>query len=190
MFVDGAGNFVFHDRNHRLTAARSITPQAVLGDGGPATNELPYLSVALDLPDDQIWNEITVTYGDPGRGQQTATAVDSTSQRRFGVRSLPTRETRLTSVAAAQAQADAILARYKDPHVRFASVTLDPTRYPGLWAAALGAEISDRVTVKRRPYAGGTPIAKDAWVERVAHRVALPNEGRNTWQAMLELTTV
>jgi Bacterial Ig domain len=189
-FVDGAGNAVFHDANHRATAARSITAQAVYGDGGPATNELPYVSAPLDLPDGQIWNSVSVTFGTVTDEAHTVTVGDAVSQRRYGVRALPTRETRLVNAAAATAQANAILARYKDPHVRFASVTIDPQRYPGLWAAVLGHEISDRVTVKRRPYAGGAAVVKDAWIERIRHSAQVPNDGRNKWQTVLEVTTV
>lgn len=184
-FIDGAGNAVFHDGAHRATAARSIAPQAVFGDGGPGTSELPYVgSPGFLKPADQIWNQVTVSYG---LKDQTVTVSDYVSQRR-GLRALPTRETRLVNATAALALANTLLARFKDPPERFTSVTIDPRRFPGLWAAALGLEVGDRVTVKRGPAPGGAVVSKDCWIESVAHSIQL--DSPQSWSTTFQLTTV
>jgi hypothetical protein len=103
------------------------------------------------------------------------------------VKVFPDRETRLTTLSAATALANLILARYKDPQARFTQVVLEPARYPGLWAKALGFEPGDRVTVKARRPGGGAMIAKDCWVESVAHQIGFDP---NKWVTTLALTTV
>jgi len=98
-------------------------------------------------------------------------------------------ETRLTTQAAAQARANALLARLSQPRTRFVSLTIDPTRYPGLWQPALSLEVSDRINVRGRPL-GGTLISKDSWIERVEHRVQTPNDGKNRWLVTYTLSAV
>jgi hypothetical protein len=183
-FIDAAGNAVFHDSAHRTTATRSTVPQAVFGDGGPSTTELPYVSVAYNKPADEIWNQVTVKYG--AAGDQSVTVSDYVSQRR-GVKVLPDRETRLVTAAAATSLATLILARYKDPAARFTQVVIEPARYPGLWAKALGLEISDRVIMKARRPGGGAAISKDCWIEAVGHQISFDP---NKWVTTLALTTV
>ena len=191
-FVDAQGRDVFHDRNHRLTAPRSTAVQATFGDGGPGTIEIPLVEQpTYTAPSDELWNQVVVTWGTKG---ETATANDYLSQRKRGVRSLP-RETRLATHAAAQAQADALLARYSVPRRRLVGLTVDPVRplaqqtQQAIFKTVLPLEVSDRVRVIRRPPAGGAPVQIDAYVERPAHAVS--GEGNaQSWRFGLAVSPV
>lgn len=143
-FIDGSGRAVFHDRNHRTTDPRSTTGRFTFGD---AAGELPYLPTILPEQDvARVRNEIKATR--PGGVQQTAT--DATSISRYFTRTLSA-ETLHSTDAAALTWAQTVLANLKEPPLEVERLDLDPARDPLLWAATLALEISDRVTVNRRP---------------------------------------
>jgi hypothetical protein len=182
-FIAGDGYAVFHDRDHRIVAARSTTTQATFGDGAPGTGELPYLDPATDFDVTRIYNSVEV---DSGLATPTPTiAVDAASKLQYGPRSL-SRSTILQTDGAANDQATRILRENKDPRLRFPAIVLDPMRNPLLWPVVLGLEISDRVVVNRRPYSGGAMISKTMWVESIQHAIALgPPFG---WRTTLALS--
>jgi hypothetical protein len=182
-FFDAAGNAVFHDRDHRLTAARSTTVQATFGDGPPSSGELPYLTPETDFDVSRIYNNVSVASG--LATPTTVAATDPSSESQYGRRDL-SRTTILQTDAAAFDQATRILRANKDPHLRFNTITLDPTRDSRLWPVVLSFEISDRVKVIRRPYAGGVAISKEFWVEAVQHDINLG--GAFAWKTTLTLS--
>lgn len=181
-FINPDGNAVFHDRDRRVTAARSLTTQASFSDD--PNQGLPYLSPEPDYGIERVYNDVRVTSGITNALPQIA--LDTASRDRYGLRTLP-RSTRLATDAAAAAQAARILSDSKDPHLRFPTITLDPTRDARLWPVVLGIEISDRVVVFRTPYGGGGTITKACWVEAVRHDITYSFE-RVTWRTTLSLS--
>ena len=159
-FIAGDGDATFQAGN--LRAAASVA--ATFGDSG---SELRYTDLKLGYDDHQIWNRIEV---DRENGVKQVSS-DATSQTAYGLRTLRRTSTFHTKDVYAKKTADLLLARYKDPHVRVDSITVEPRSNPsGLWPQALGAEISDKYTVKRRPPAGNT-VTQNVFVEGVTHRV-------------------
>lgn len=159
-FMSGAGKVVFHDRHYR---AKRPTSLATFGDG---TGELVYEALTPSYDRDEIRNDIRVEMPN----SQAGTASDATSKSRYGTRrerqSLP-----LTSVYEAQARADYLLYRYKDPGLRFESIRIAPLTTADLWEQVLTREIGDRITVKRRPpehpAGGAVVISQECFIEQV-----------------------
>jgi hypothetical protein len=147
-FVDGPGNFVLHDRDHRATAARSTTSQATFGDDA-AGAELPYLpSILPDQDVQRVVNHITATSGAASPVPQVVSDATSISRYFKRARSYTTLH---STDAAALTFAQLLLARLKEPNLELDRLEIDPSRDPRLWPVLLALEISDRVTVNRRP---------------------------------------
>ena len=95
---------------------------------------------------------------------------DATSIASYGERSLRKSDT-LHTVGGAATLSTALLAKYKDPHLRLDSFTFAPRSNPTkLWPVALDYDISQKMTVKRIPATGDT-IDLDVFLEGVEHRV-------------------
>lgn len=170
-FFDGAGRAVFHDRDHRLLNTRSTVTQATFGDGAPGSGEIPYLpDIQPDFDPARVFNQVERTSGLAGALPQKD--IDAPSQLQYSTRVNSDGTNLLIDEAAAQ-QAHRILLDDKDPHLRFTSITVEPTRLadPVAWAACLGMELGDRVIVTRRPYGGGASISKAFYVESIAHSI-------------------
>jgi hypothetical protein len=75
------------------------------------------------------------------------------------------------------------LAHYKDPLLRATQVKLQPdagndtTHYPQV----LGRELSDRVTVRRRPQSVGAAIDQETQIEQVTHAVTAGMHWNTAW---------
>lgn len=177
-FIGPDGFAVFHDRHHRLTQTQSVTSQGTFGDSAA---ELPYVDINPSYDDTLIYNNIHVT---PAGGSEQV-ASDATSQAAYFVRTLTKSGVPIGgAIDAANNEAASaaawLLANYKDPHLRFDSISIIPAMDDNLWPQALFREISDRITVKRRPPGGGT-LVQDCFIEGIAHEIAL-NQWRTTWQ--------
>ncbi len=171
--VDAAGTAYIRSR----TTGYNRAAQWTLGDG---PGETPYLGdVAFDYDPTFVDNAITVTRNQGGQGY----AADTTSQRKYFTRNLP-RTTYADNDNDAVDQANWLLGRYKDPHLRVSEVTLDPASNMAVWPVALGIDVGDVVTVTRRPtYApalSGTFV-----VQQVA-----PDIGPGRWKVKLTLAPV
>lgn len=155
---------VWRQRHALLTASRSTTSQATFGDGGGS--ELQYAEIEIDYDDQQIRNDVRVTR--TGGAEQRA--YDATSQRDHGIVGYSKSGTLAASDNDSYDQANYLLARGKDPEVRIAGLTLMPQRDPAdLWPQALGREIGDRITVKRRPQGVGDAISVELIIEGIEH---------------------
>jgi hypothetical protein len=169
VFADGSGRVTFHDRTRRLRPPYT-TPAASFGDNPAA--ELPYVDLEPSYDVDELYNEVVVTVpGDP----LPATASDTTSQSKFLRRTL-SKSTLLAAWDEAQEHARYLVSRFKDPSLRFDSMTVRPNPSNDadpLWQQALGRELSDRVKVTQRPPgpAGGDPQVRECHVEGIAIRM-------------------
>lgn len=138
--VDGAGTITFRSRSFTYNR----TPVWVLGDG---PGEIPYLGdVGFDYDPSFVNNQITVARNNGGQGY----ATDTTSQKKYFIRSL-NRTTYADTDDDAVDQANWLIGRYKNPHLRVSEVTVDLAANPSLFPSGLAFEVGDVVTVTRRP---------------------------------------
>ena len=174
-FQNAAGTAVFQDRYHRSNG----TAVATFGDSGA---ELRYSDIVLSFDDTQVWNRAEVgrlVDGVPS----VQSAQDATSISTFGPRTLVYNDTWVVSDNHSKALADLIVDVYADPSPRVRSITVQPRRDPAnLWPVVLDLELSDRVTVNRRPPAGNT-ITETLFVEAIRHSVT----AQRTWSTTFEL---
>lgn len=187
-FIGAAGLATFHDRHHRLLDSNSTTSQGTFGDGG---GELPYSAIEPSYDDTFLYNEIRVT----AEGGSEQVAFDSTSITAYGRRTMPAKSGLPIGggVSAADNEAASmtawLLANYKDPHLRFTRLTIDPqANDASLWPQILLREIGDRITVKRRPPGGGNVISQDCFIEGIEH-VAAGGPG-TSWKTSWNLSPV
>lgn len=167
LVIDGAGTLTFTSRTRRYL---NTSPQWLFGE-----MELPYQGdISFDYDPQQVYNDIKVN----NAGGISASAVDLPSQISYGPRSL-SRDVNVQSNNEASDTANWTLSTHKDPRQRIASITIEPSSNSALWPVALGAQIGDRVTVKRRTQA--FTMQSDYFIERIAHSQA-PNRWTVTFQ--------
>jgi hypothetical protein len=185
MFEDAAGRIAFHDRDHRVTDRRSVVPRAVLGDGGPESGELPYVSAEPGY-DTEVINEVRVEWPNG----VTQVAVDGASRRKYGPNDI-TVQTLLASELSAARLARTILDMTAEPRWSFPEVVIRPSRLDRLWDVALLSEISDRHIIRRRPPGGGALLSIPVYVEAVRHSIEMGSEGRiANWLTSFTYSTV
>lgn len=168
-YMDRQGRPVFRNRNAMLTDARITTSQATYGDdpaGYATSGELPYADVETTTPDENLVNVVTAAAAG-GTEQQIE---DAASAGRY-LRRTHTRTDLLVQTDAIALQwAQAILYQYAQPRRRFSKILFhrpQPDVQSAIWPALLGARFADRITVRRRPVGGGTPIEKDCFVRGI-----------------------
>lgn len=190
-FIDGKGRATFQGRHYRLKTSVATTSQGTFGDG---VGELPYQALQPNYDDSQIWNDIHVT-ADGGTEQ---ISTDTISQGTYFKRTL-VRSGLIIGDASpfggnsqdneAKGMADWLLVQYKDPTLRFDNITLEGNVSDALWPHMLGRQLSDRITVKRRPPpSGSTVIAKDCWIEAIEHRIPNITASYLRWQTKWQLS--
>lgn len=165
LFIGPDGKVVFRDRRDRTDDRTSST--VTFGDG--SSPEINYTMLGTDYDSSALWTDVIVNYR-PSHYHPVATfeqAYDATASGRF-VRRNRTLTTRTPRPGEAQAIASLELLRGKTPALRYPSVTVEPVGTE--WASILGREISDRVTVTRRPPGGGT-ITIAEHIEGITHTV-------------------
>ena len=88
-------------------------------------------------------------------------------------RELVYNDTLHASTTGASDLATALITRYKDPHLRLDRITITPRVQPEtLWPAVLTFDLSQNVTVKRRPESGSTQTF-DSYIEGIEHRFSV-----------------
>ncbi len=174
-FIAGNGDLTFQEGSYRSGA----TPLAIFGDDG---SELRYEDPVIDYSDEQIWNRVEVQRV----GGAVVASEDATSIATYLERVLKIFDTLHINDGDATTLATTMRDRFKDPYFRIAAITMQPpNRDPdNLWPEALGREISDLITVKRRP-AGGNLIDLDVWIEGIAHVI---DAQAKTWHTTFNLS--
>lgn len=175
-FLDGTGNAVFQDQNHRSTVPNSGT-----FSDDPAAGEFYYADLIFTYDDTQIWNSVE---GTRAGSSAPRAADDTTSITTYGKRFLRLNELLLKDDTDLQTVVNLYRDRYKDPGIRAQTLVIKPQRDPAdLWPEVLGAEISDKYTVERDPPGGGTPtnISQDVFIEQIEHNISV-DEWTTTWQ--------
>lgn len=176
LYLDGAGGIVF---DHRHTRPWQLSPAWTLGEGN---GEQPYeAGVEIELDTQRLSNVV--------KGQRVGgivlTVADSASIQARYVHTFPDS---LTMKYAADADLrdllNGMLWRYRVPYDRASRVEFDPVSNPALWPFALGARISQRVRLNRRP-PGAPTKTLDVWVESVQHALSVTARGVS-WRTTIE----
>lgn len=155
LFVDASGTIRFKSRTSRFLQTTGVWS---FGEA-----EVPYLDgVSYDYDPTHVYNDLEITRN----GGIVVHAVDTASQQSYFDRQL----TQTIYVASDQETIDHtgyLLNKYKQPVVRLNGLTIDPASNKAAWPTALGVELNQRVTVKRR--ARPFTLSNDYFIERVDH---------------------
>ena len=173
-YVAADGDATFRRRAYRT----GLASQGTFGDAG---GEIPYQGIKTDYDDTQIWNRIEVfVAGLPSQSD------DATSQTSYGTRHLIVNDMLLVGTTEADDLADALLARYKDPHERVEQIMLKPEHTPTTqWPQALGRDLSDEILVKYRTNGGSTKTAV-SYIEGIGHTITM--NPRRRWETKWNLS--
>lgn len=140
--------------------------QTTFGDSG---SEIRYTEIELDFNDEQIRNEARIS-----RENGVVQVVTSSTSITKYLRKSHTEEGLLhTEDTFSRSLGELIIDVYQEPFIQITSLTIQPRRSPStMFAVALGREIGDRVTVRRRPQDVGSAIEKAAVIEGIEHRIS------------------
>ncbi len=169
LYVDAQGRVVFRNRHAALTETRSTVSQAVFGDGGyGATGELPYVDAQPSNSGESLTNWVSVTRA--GGTEQVVT--DELSRQQFLTKPFVATGLLMEDDDEALQYGHAVLYQFAWPRPRFALLRVvlpRPREDDVLWPAVLGREIGDRITIRRRPLGGGSPIERDCFIRGIEH---------------------
>lgn len=168
LLVDHAGTLRLLGRDEHLISPYS-TSQFTLGDGGGS--EIGYVESGAYVYDwDLIANVVRRV-----NGESTIEARDAASIASYGKRdqSDPAEvESEYLSLAFEGALAEFRVAHYAQPVAHIDGVTIMPRSNPSAaWPHALGRELGDRATFKRRPQDVGSAISRDVIIEGIQHEI-------------------
>ena len=179
-YIAGNGKATFRNRAAPYTEARSTSSQVTFAGAGLAGVDLATLEVSYD--DTQLANLVKIARV----GGTVQAAADPDSQAAYLVRTFERSDLLMETDADALALAEWALSVLKDPELRVEAVELapppDPTERAAFYAAVLGRELGDRVTVTASVPGRGTPITRDAWVRGITHTF-----GPETWRTRFTL---
>lgn len=169
LYVDGSGKIVFRSRVDITQSNRSATSQATFGDDGTIA-EMPYVGLGISNDDQTFFNEVKITRVDAGVEQ---TVSDSDSITLYLTKTFESTDVIMDSDAQALTYAQWVLATASEPELRFDSLEIMPADSPGrLYPQAFGRELSDRITIVRRPPGGGHAITRDVYIRGIEHSFA------------------
>jgi hypothetical protein len=184
LYVNGAGQLVFRNRQAILTDSRSNAPQVVFGDSiGTAEadgTERPYRTVTRARDDTTLANDVQATR----TGGSLQQAKDTASIARYLFpRSYARSDLILQDDATTLNWAQWVLYVSRADEDRFDQIVLFPMRDPAsLWPQALGREVGDRIQVWRRPPGVSSPVAKDCFIRGISHQWSMsPASWVTTW---------
>jgi hypothetical protein len=159
----------WHGRYSRLVVPYNEV-QATYGDGA---GDLPVSDIEFDYGREDIYNDVRITRA----GGTEQTASDGPSQSAYRVRSYVRTGVLLNGDVAADALADYILARHKDPHMRVRSITINPMDDPGnLWVDVLTYDIGTRIAVRAKQ----AELYEQYHIEGIEHDIA-PGRWLTKW---------
>jgi hypothetical protein len=175
------GKLRFRDRYQNFNNARSTTSQANFSDDPADSGAVRVEPESVQIVRDEqlIWNEVTVNW-DAGSN----TASDAASITAHGRRSKPI-DTRLKSSLEAQALAEWIVDRYKDPIDRIRSLTIRPSADWTQFSRVMGLRIGDRVTFRFHPQSVGAAMSFPLLIEGIHDRIG---NGVNDWEITFDLS--
>ena len=171
-YVDRNGIATF-DPRISFTFSTAI---ASFGGGGTA---IPIQEIGVAYGSETLYNRVQINVD----GFTTAaTAVDTTSSGKYGISTLSISNVPLNTEAAGTALAANLLAKYKDPVVRFDSITTSLNAVgTALFPTLLTLDVGDIISVTKT-YTVGSPttVTQDVYIEAVQHSIS-PNDHRITF---------
>lgn len=144
------------------------------------TPEMPYSDIQLPSTDDLLLNRVSAQY----TGGTVQTVENAASISRYLPRAASISGLLHTTDLESQYYAGLLVGLFRKPDVRFESLTVNGQRDDRVWSPLLNREIGDRVAVRRRPPGGGSMIARDCWVEGIAHDI----DTNGLWLTRLQLS--
>ena len=152
---DGAIRF-----RRREAFEKLVTSASTWGDG---PGELAYADLQVRYDDADLHTAVTVTTEGGSRGS----AEDTSATAAYGPRILERTQIALSGEDEAQGQAEWLLSRYKAPALRVERLDIHGAADDSRLAQLLARDLGDRITVKRRPPGGGSPIVQESVIEQV-----------------------
>jgi hypothetical protein len=173
-YFDAAGRLVFRNRHAIISEIRSITPQAVFGEG---VGGLAYDAITITNDDTQVRNIIRISRV----GGTLQTAEDADSIARYQRKTWGRSDLLMETDAEVANYAGYVLEISRTAELRFDSIRIDPTADPdNLWPQVLGRELGDRITAKFCPPGGGATIERDVFIRGIRHDMT-PQTWMTTW---------
>lgn len=186
-FIDASGNAVFQDRSYRDT----LTSVDTFGDAADGS-ERPYRSLQTSYGAAEIINQVTwQNQALAGETRDVVVSDDPTSQGQYLMRTHSRTSMLLDDDGDAQTIADGIVGRFKDPKVR--AERIEPTLSPSTddsWPIVLAADISTRLTVRRRSLNGGSMLELEGFIEGIDWDITQDDRGGTTWRPAWDLSTL
>lgn len=183
-FVGGDGTINFQSRLRFFqqgSASGSLGSVSWVFGENQGSGEIPYTELSFDFDPTRISNSISVTQNSTG---QVFSAVDTTSQQNYGVRSF-TRDNQSTNSEEVRESAFFYLSRYKDPHLRVQALKINVSGNPVLFPSALAFEIGQYVQINRRDPFGIRPtITMFGFIEQITHT----GDDKGSWSVDLEIS--
>jgi hypothetical protein len=145
----------------------SIYPTSVATFGGDGA--IPYEgNIVIDFDDTYVYNDAQITQA--GASPSYVYEIqDVTSQNTYGVRSL-TQSVQVVNQSDVQGMGATLLARYKDPHPRLATLSFELRSKPSYLGQVMALKIGDPITVNHKPL-GGTTYTLQVFIDGISHTV-------------------
>lgn len=181
IWVAPDGALVFEGRQERWLR---LTARGTFGEDETG-GEIPYLDgVRFDFDPAFVFAHVRVSRVNGTNAIGGSAADIATASRRYFPRSSPPDSGDYETDTLAQYKADWTFNSHKAPLMRVSTLTVDPSSNPALWKKALGIEVGQRWTVKRRAKAAnagaGITMSEDYFIERVIHNEINMETGRWT----------
>lgn len=163
-YVDGDGRYVFLNRTHVYTAARSTAVQALFTDSG---DDIDMEGVTSTRARGELWNQASVTRD----GGSEQFYEDVASRLKYGPQTFPrSAGTMLDSDASAAVLTRWIVARFKQPGQKVEQISIDATAQ-GMWDQILPLRRYDRIRLQRTYGTSAVLVDKQVLIEGIAWSV-------------------
>ena len=149
---------------------------AIASFGGTASNEIPILAIGVAYGQETLFNRVQI---DVDGGTAAQVASDATSQTKFGVQTLSFSNVPLNTLAAGSALAENLLAKYKEPKIRFDEISTSLNACgSALWPNVIALDVGDVISVSKH-YDQGLPLSRteSVFIESVSHDIT-PSDHR------------
>jgi hypothetical protein len=162
--------FVFHGRTYRQTQA---VPVAVFGEGAPvgAAGEVPYFDASPGYDTAELINIalFNCTNGTSGADSIPIGAINTGSVNSYYPESMQQTINPATNAQALSLAQWTVNCAGK-PYDRIATLVVQPSHTAGIWAACLGLDLDELVTLNRRPL-GSDVLSIEAFTENLSWRI-------------------
>lgn len=162
LFVAGDGKLTFLGRNDVV----SVTPALTFSDDGTNTK---YQTFSVAYGSELLYNRV-VTVRNAG---STFTASDATSIGKYLTKTLTIDDLLVSTDSQAQDIGTALLAKYKEPELRFSEVSTVIEANTATFTGVVALEIGKTVSVKKS-YLTGTPssVTRTCIVQGISHTIS------------------